>query len=318
VSEGLQNALWELGGVPEEHQTDCLSAAVRNTSGAKAFTERYEALMRYYGMAGRRTNPSSPWENGDIESRNNHFKRTLDQALMLRGTRDFETRESYEAYVRAHMAKQNAKRSERFQEEQKHLGALPRGGRLDTMTREKVRVGPSSTIRVKHNTYSVHSRLVGEWVEARVYHERIEIWYAQNQAEVFPRLRGEGSHHIQYRHIIDYLVRKPGAFRNYRYRSDMFPTIAWRICYDVLKRQSPLRADKEYLKILHLASQRDERGVECAIDHLLRNEGHLSAEAIEPLLEAGIELPSVREVSIDQIALSDYDGLLSEELELAS
>ncbi len=114
VSEGLQNALWELGGVPEEHQTDCLSAAVRNTSGAKAFTDRYEALMRYYQMAGRKTNGSSPNENGDIESRNNHFKRSLDQALLLRGSRDFESRESYEAYFRAHMAKQNAKRVVRF------------------------------------------------------------------------------------------------------------------------------------------------------------------------------------------------------------
>jgi hypothetical protein len=318
VSEGLQNALWELGGVPKEHQTDCLSAAVRNTSGAKAFTERYEALMRYYQMQGRKTNPSSPWENGDIESRNNHFKRSLDQALLLRGTRNFETRESYEAYLRAHMAKQNAKRVERFIEEKRHLGPLPAHGRLENTSREKVRVGPSSTIRVKHNTYSVHSRLVGEWVEARLYHERIEIWYAQKLSEVFPRLRGEGSHHIQYRHIIDYLVRKPGAFKNYRYRNDMFPTIGYRICYDALKRQNPSRADKEYLKILHLASQTDEPGVERVINHLLGKDERISAEAITTLLDGESELPSVRDVAIDQIVLSTYDDLLSEELELAS
>ena len=318
VSEGVQNALWELGGVPQEHQTDCLTAAVRNTKGAKAFTDRYEAIMRYYQMASRRTNPSSPNENGDIESRNNHFKRSLDQALLLRGSRDFESRDEYEAYLRAHMAKQNAKRIDRFIEEQRHLGPLPVRGRLDTTKREMVRVGPSSTIRVKHNTYSVNSRLVGEWVEARLYHERIEIWYAQKQVEAFPRLRGEGNHHIQYRHIIDYLVRKPGAFRNYRYRSDMFPTIGFRICYDALKRQHPLRADKEYLKILHLASQRGEGGVERAIDHLLGNDGHMSAEAVNALLGGRTELPSVRDVAIDQIALSDYDGLLCTELELAS
>ncbi len=195
---------------------------------------------------------------------------------------------------------------------------MPAHGRLDNTKRETVRVGPSSTIRVKHNTYSVHSRLVGECVEARLSHERIDIWYAQKKVDGFPRLRGEGNHQIQYRHIIDYLVRKPGAFKNYRYRSDMFPTIGFRICYDALKRQIPLRADKEYLKILHLASLRDEHGVERAIDHLLGKDEHLSAEAISAVLGGTTELPSVRDVAIDQIALSDYDGLLSEELELAS
>jgi hypothetical protein len=316
VSEGLQNALWELGGVPQEHQTDCLTAAVRNTKERGTFTDRYEALLRYYQMAGRRTNPSSPNENGDIESRNNHFKRSLDQALLLRGSRDFESRQSYEEYLRAHIAKQNARRLERFTQEKGLLSPLPVQGRLENTKRETVRVGPSSTIRVKHNTYSVNSRLVGEWVEARLYHERIEIWYGQKQVETLPRLRGEGNHHIQYRHIIDYLVRKPGAFRNYRYRSDMFPTIGFRICYDALKRQSPLRADKEYLKILHLAARRDEEAVECAINHLLGKDGELNAGAIEKLLSAETELPSVRDVAIDQVALSAYDALLPE-LEIA-
>ena len=185
-------------------------------------------------------------------------------------------------------------------------------GRLESAKRETVRVGPSSTIRVKHNTYSVNSRLVGEWVEARLYHERIEIWYAQKQVETLPRLRGEGSHCIQYRHIIDYLVRKPGAFRNYRYRSDMFPTVGFRVCYDALKRQRPLGADKEYLKILHLAAHEQEAPVERAINHLMATDERLSAEAVTGLLRRGTELPSVRDVVIDEVTLSTYDELLSE------
>jgi len=316
VSEGLQNALWTLGGVPQEHQTDCLTAAVRNTKERGTFTDRYEALLRYYQITGRRTNPSSPNENGDIESRNNHVKRSLDQALLLRGSRDFESREIYEEYLQAHFVKQNAGRSERFMEEENLLRPLP-ARRLESSKRETVRVGPSSTIRVKHNTYSVNSRLVGEWVEARLHHERIEIWYGQKQVDTLPRLRGEGNHSIQYRHIIDSLVRKPGAFNNYRYQSDMFPTIGFRICYDALKRQSPLRADKEYLKILHLAAHRDEAAVERAANHLQAKDGQLSAEAIEKLLDSECELPSLRDVMIDQIALSTYDELLSE-MELAS
>ena len=311
VSEGLQNALWELGGVPEEHQTDCLTAAVRNTKSPGAFTDRYEALLRYYQIAGRRTNPSSPNENGDIESRNNHFKRSLDQALLLRGHRDFESRESYEAYLEAHFARQNSKRLDRFSEEQRLLRPLP-SARLESLKRETVRVGPSSTIRVKHNTYSVNSRLVGEWVEARLYHERIEIWYGQKQVETLPRLRGEGNHCVQYRHIIDTLVRKPGAFKNYRYRSDLFPSLGFRVCYDALKRQRPVGADKEYLKILHLAAHEQEAPVERAINHLMASDERLSAERITQLLRQGTELPSVCDVAIDEVALSTYDELLSE------
>ena len=311
VSEGLQNALWELGGVSEEHQTDCLTAAVRNTKAPGAFTDRYEALLRYYQITGRRTNPSSPNENGDIESRNNHFKRSLDQALLLRGNRDFESREHYEEYLEAHFVRQNSKRLERFREEQGSLRSLP-AGRLESAKRETVRVGPSSTIRVKHNTYSVNSRLVGEWVEARLYHERIEIWYGQKQVETLPRLRGEGNHCVQYRHIIDYLVRKPGAFRNYRYRSDMFPTVGFRVCYDALKRQRPVGADKEYLKILHLAAHELEAPVERAINHLMATDERLSAVAVTGLLRRGTELPSVRDVAINEVTLSTYDELLSE------
>jgi len=289
---------------------------VRNTGGT--FTDRYSALLRHYEIAGRATNPSSPNENGDIESQNNHFKRSLDQALLLRGNREFESRESYEEYLRAHLVKQNSGRQERFTEEQKLLKPLPVRGRLESTQRQTVRVGPSSTIRVKHNTYSVNSRLVGEWVEARLYHERIEVWYGQKQVETLPRLRGEGNHSIQYRHIIDSLVRKPGAFRNYRYQSDMFPTVGFRIAYDALKRQNPLRADKEYVKILYLASQENEASVERAINHLLGMGGQLSAEAIEKLLSLGTELPSVRDVTIDPCPLSVYDALLCAGMERAS
>ena len=311
VSEGLQSALWELGGVPQEHQTDCLTAAVHNRKQSGIFTDRYAALLRYYQLAGRKTNPSSPHENGDVEQRNYRLKRTLDQALLMRGSRDFESRQSYEEYLRAHFTRLNKGRAERFSQEQKLLRPLP-ARRLESWKRETVRVGDSSTIRVNHNTYSVNSRLIGEWVDVRLHQERIEIWYGQKHLETLPRLRGEGNHCIQYRHIIDYLVRKPGAFKNYRYRSDMFPTVIFRVCYDTLERQSGVRADKEYLKILYLAARGEEAAVERAINHLLAKEERLSAEAVEQALGSQTDLTSLRDVAIDQIALSAYDALLAE------
>jgi len=100
--------------------------------------------------------------------------------------------------------------------------------RLENSTRVDLEVGPSSTIRLRHNTYSVDSRLIGETVDARLFSERIEVWYAQKKVDEFPRLRGENGHRVNYRHVIEWLVRKPGAFENYRYREDMFPSSLFR------------------------------------------------------------------------------------------
>ena len=80
LSAGLQNALWTLGGVPRAHQTDCLTAAVHKLDHPEDFTERYNALMRHYGLEPRKTNPASPHENGDVEQRHHRFYRALDQA----------------------------------------------------------------------------------------------------------------------------------------------------------------------------------------------------------------------------------------------
>ena len=128
-------------------------------------------------------------------------------------------------------------------------------------------VGPSSTIRVNHNVYSVDSRLIGERINARLFMDRVEIWYGQKKVDIMPRLRGEGKHRINYRHIIDSLLRKPGAFENYRYRNDLFPTSRFRIAYDELKkRHSRLQATKQYLSILYLAARESE----AVVDNVLR------------------------------------------------
>jgi len=92
LSEGLQNALWELGAVPQRHRSDRLGAAVANTSNLKEFTQRYQDLLGHYRLAAEKTNPDSGHENGDVEQRHHRFKRAVDQALMLRGSRDFVSR----------------------------------------------------------------------------------------------------------------------------------------------------------------------------------------------------------------------------------
>jgi hypothetical protein len=310
LSEGLQNALWELGGVPKMHRTDRLSAAVKKPGNPEEFTQRYKALLNHYNLQGHKTQPESPNENGDIEQRHYRFKKALDQSMMLRGSRDFPSREEYREFLRKLFTQLNTGRRDRFKEEQEVLSRLPLK-RLESCKRLKVRVGPSSTIRVNHNVYSVHSRLIREMIEVRLYMEYLEIWYAQQRIETVPRLRGEGKYQIQYRHIIDWLVRKPGAFENYRYRDALFPTHRFRMAYDWIKERRPKKAAKEYLIILSLAARRNETMVDYALGTLIDNEQPITIESVTFIMDSLDQIPSPAEVTIEKVDLGAYDALLS-------
>lgn len=282
---------------------------VNKTKNPEEFTRRYRGLLGHYSTEPQAINPASPNENGDVESLHGNFKRALDQALMIRGSRDFSSRTSYEAFLTDLFAQLNAGRRLRLDEELKVLGGLP-PRRLESFTRENPRVGSGSTVRVKKNTYSVNSRLIGETVEARVYIDYIDIWYAQRLVERLPRLRGSGKHLIDYRHVIDSLVRKPGAFADYRYREDLFPSSTFRIAYDVLKKQSEPRADREYLAVLYLAARETEAGVEAALKLLIDESSEISAAIVEEMLAEAQKLESPREVAVDDVDLATYDALL--------
>jgi hypothetical protein len=310
LSDGLQKALWKLGGVPEAHQTDRLSTAVNKPENPEEFTQRYQALLSHYRLTGRKTQPARPNENGDVEQRHYRFKRALDQTLMLRDSRDFATRKEYEIFLEGLFAQLNSNRHDRFKEELAVLRSLP-AKQLSASTKLTVGVGPSSTIRVKHNVYSVHSRLIREKVTVRLYAERLEIWHGQSHIENIPRLRGSGNHHIQYRHIIDWLVRKPGAFENYRYRSDLFPTSRFRMAYDELKQHHVVtKASKEYLLILKLAAKENEAAVDEALRLLFDRNRPISAESVESLVLSGQKPASATDVTIPAVVLHAYDCLL--------
>jgi transposase len=221
LSEGLQNALTALGRVPQRHRTDRMTLAVHHDGNAEEYTASYRALMSHYQVQPEATNPASGNENGDVESSHRHFKDTLDQALLLRGSRDFASREAYWSLVLDVVARRNAGRQTKFHEELAVMRSLP-GLRLENLKREPVRVQRGSTIRVQNNVYSVPARLIGERVEARVGLEHIEVYYGEQLVAKMPRLRNQDKHRIDYRHIIDWLVRKPGAFAQYRYLSAAF------------------------------------------------------------------------------------------------
>lgn len=312
LSEGLQNALWALGGVPIRHRTDRLSAAVNNLSETKDFTSRYQSLMDHYGLEKERIQARKANENGDVESSHRHFKEAVDQALMLRGSRDFESRDEYARFLCELARRRNLGRVIRLQAEQTKLRALP-VRRFESWRRERVRVSIGSTLKVDRNTYSVPSRLIGEYVDVRVCVEDLEVWYGGGLIERLPRLRGRGQEKINYRHVIGWLVRKPGAFERYRYREDMFPTSRFRMAYDALMEQLPTRAVREYLAIVELAALDGEVLVDDALRVLLDGTVKLTAKVVEQFVRSTPVVPEVTAVQVAVVDLSSFDQLLEEQ-----
>ena len=286
-----------------------MSTAVKQTRDPDAFTDRYRALLRYYRLEGTKINPRKANENGDIEGRHHRFKKAVDQALMLRGSRDFATRAAYAAFLRCVLDQLNRPRRERFEEECRVLRRLPARW-LDSCKRLRARVRPSSTIVVDRNVYSVNSRLIGETVEVRLDAERLEVWYGQRRVETIPRLRGRGKHRVHYRHIIDWLVRKPGAFENYLYRDDLFPTSRFRMAYDWLRCHRPSLAVREYLSILELAARESESAVDDALRSLVAVSAPIGFETIAGRVRSHASPARANDVVIDAVDLGVYDALL--------
>jgi ribosomal protein S21 len=302
--------VWELGGVPQRHRTDRMSLAVNNASNEKEFTRRYTGLLDYYGLEMEKIQPEEPNENGDVEQSHRRFKEAVEQTLLLRGSRDFESREAYERFLQELVAARNAGRRKRLDEELPRLRRLPER-RRESYKRLSVPVNQGSLIHADQNTYSVPSRLMGETVEVRLYVEHVEVWYAQQEAERFPRLRGRKKHRINYRHIIDWLVRKPGAFENYVYREELFPTSRFRMAYDALREAQPERGHKEYLAILYLAARQSETAVDEALRTLLASDRPVTRAAVEELVRRAEEVPAVTEVTVEEVDLLDFDDLLT-------
>jgi len=311
LSRGLQEAFWRLGGVPGRHRSDSLSAAVNNLSEDREFRARYRDLMDYYQVEPQRINVRKAHENGDIESSHGHFKTAVEQALLLRGSRDFASRQQYERFLQELSDKRNASRRAKLAEEEACLGELP-PGKLDYRQRVTgIKVRSSSTIQVKRNTYSVPSRLIGEKVDVVIDADFIEVRYAGVEVQRMPRLAGHGRHAINYRHVIDSLVRKPGAFENYQYREDMFPSSHFRIAYDEFCRAHGRRKGvREYLKILQLAARESQNAVQDALRLAITRGEAISSKSVRLAVEQHQQAPPVTEVTVEPPDLDAFDSLL--------
>jgi len=312
LSEGFQNAVWELGGVPQKHRTDNLGAAVINMGENKGeMTQRYNELVDHYGVERSKIQAGKPNENGDVERSNGILKTAVDQRLMLRGSRDFESVEDYREFLKALTKELNAGRSQRFKEDHSKLRTLPKH-RLEACTRFDQTVSHFSTINLKGPVYSVPSRLIGEKVVVRQLSNEIELWSGLTRIEVIPRAIGKQVN-INYRHIIGSLIRKPGAFENYKYREELFPTSHFREAYDDLVANATMKAVREYLHILHLAATYSETEVDLALQEILDGGERISLYAVTEMVTRPNRM-SRTDVKVDAVNLCHYDQLIHKEV----
>lgn len=320
VRLGLQSTLMKLGYVPEMVQTDNSAAATRRlgvtedekNEGQKGrgYTAGYQQLLDHYGLKPCSTHTHSPNENGDIEAANGALKSSLVQHLLLRGSRDFDSLEAYEAFLAKVMNKRNRLRQKELAEELAVMRPLTETP-LATSSVHKVRVSSGSLIRVLRKSYSVPTSLIGRTVTVHVQEWMLSIYYAGKLVEVIPRLIGQKGHVVNYRHLIDTLLRKPGGFRNYRYRDDLFPTLVFRQAWEALNQWfSPRRADLAYLRILNLAAKTLEGDVECALEILLDSDEHWNDTDVAELMQ--LETTAVPRLDQEPVSLQLYDQLLTQ------
>jgi transposase len=319
LRHGLQEALQRMGKVALELQVDNGSAATHQiASGAaeRTFNEAFVSICEHYGLRPRTINIECPNENGDVESANGHLKRRLNQHLLLRGSREFASEAAYDAFLGQVLDQANARRAKAVGRELAVMRPLP-PTRLSEYEEVYCTVSKYSTIRVKKVGYSVPARLIGQELKAEVSENEIKIYVGRELLSTVPRECGDRGVVLDYRHVIDHLLRKPGAFEQYRYREELFLTPTFRQTYDQLvAKEGPRRGTLEYLRLLKLTSETDLREVELMlVEYTCPPYPAWSVEGLRRTLLPPSATPlAMAELKPD---CQSYDSLLSSEEEVA-
>ena len=317
LAEGLQNALWALGGVPQQHRSDSLSAAFRNLDreAQEDLTRRYEELCAHYGMTPSRNNRGVAHENGSIESAHGHLKNVLRDELLLRGSRDFADLAAYRRFIDEVVGRRNARNRKRIEIERAVLEPLP-ARRTSDYEEARVLVTSSGGFILRRIFYSVPSRLVGHRLNVHVYDDRLECFLGATQLLTLRRGRppqgsGKHGHVVDYHHVIHALRKKPMALLNLVYRDQLFPRRAYARAFELLlARESDKQACRTMVGLLALAH---DRACEAELAH-----------AIDADLDAGCppDLDRLRDrfkpdqaaipiVAVELVPLSAYDELVA-------
>ncbi|MFQ5430739.1 MAG: IS21 family transposase [Phycisphaerae bacterium] len=322
LAEGLQNALWSLGGAPREHRSDSLSAAFRNLNkdARLDLTRRYEELCRHYKMTPTRNNPGVAHENGAIEGPHGHLKRAIKDALLMRGSAAFALLQAwdlpaYRRFIDEIVGRINARNAKRIDIERAELGDLPTRRSCDHED-VSVRVTSSGGFLLRKVFYTVPSRLIGHRLRVRLHDDRLDVFIGATPLMTLPRGRadrsGKHGHVVNYRHVIHSLRRKPMALLNLVYRDQLFPRDAYRKTFDALLERGPERkACRVMVELLAMAHERGcERDLADQLSAGLRD-GRLPDMAAlrDRFAPDPAELPSV---VVRLAPLSDYEALLGD------
>jgi hypothetical protein len=312
LSTGLQSALWRLGGVPEEHRTDSLSAAFNNLAEQETLTRRYDGLCRHYGTRASRCNPGQSNENGSIESRHDSLKTALDQALRLRGSRAFDDQAGYAAFVDTIVQRFNARVSQPLAVERPMLKSLP-ARRTAEYEELPARVSKYAIFTVKGAQYSAPSQLIGHRLMVRQYAQYIECWLGGqcvlNRARAAPRDGQRHARDIDYRHLVAALQRKPGAFARWVMRDAAFPRAVYRQTWERLAVARPEReACKTMVGLLALAAAGHEAQLAGELEQLIELDQLPDLLALTRLLAP--PATDVPDVVVKLPALAGYDELI--------
>jgi len=240
LAQGLQEALWLLGGVPEVHRTDSLSASFKNLNrnAQDDLTERYNAFVEHYGMKATRINLGKANENGAVESSHGHIKKRIEQRLIMRSSSNFCSLEEYRSFIQECVAEHNQHVVKHLEIERAALRPLPAMKALDYETAVAT-VSCTSTINVRRVTYSVPSRLIGSKLLARLYTDKLECYLGTTHVLSLVRKYSEKRKRVRsidYRHLIGSLVKKPGAFRGAALRDDILPNDDYRYIWEYVNR----------------------------------------------------------------------------------
>lgn len=315
LAEGLQNALWSAGGTPTHHRSDSLSAAFRNLDAeVKAdLTTRYEALCAHYRMTPTRNNKGVAHENGSIESAHGHLKSIIRDALLMRGSPDFDDLNAYRAFVDEIVGRRNAARGKGIAAERPHLQDLPDRRTTDF---EEVIVTVSSTggFTLRKVFYTVPSRLIGHRLRVRLFDDRLELFVGGTHLLTLPRGRAQanGKHDqvVNYHHVIHSLRKKPMALLHLVYRDKLFPRPEYRRAFEALCAALPERqACKIAVELLALAHDRGcEAELARELDRLIRS-GELPDLGVlrRRFAPDPASLPSV---SVTPVPLDSYEALV--------
>ncbi len=315
LAEGLQNALWTLGGVPHNHRTDSLSAAFKNLdkSSRADLTDRFDALCNHYGMTPTRNNKGVAHENGSIESPNGHLKRTIEDALVMRGSRDFESLQDYRRFIDEIVGRINARNAKRIDAERASLRPLPTRRTTD-YEEITLRVTSSGGFTLRKVFYTVPSRLIGHQLRVRLYDDRLELFLGSSALLTLTRGRasstGSHGHVVNYHHVIHSLRKKPMALMGLVYRDQLFPRRAFRNMFAFLLEQTSEKAAcRMVVDLLALAHERGcEAELAAQLEEDLRQKRPPDMAALRAVFSPSQD--ALPQVAVQLADLSSYDQLV--------